>query len=101
MQPSRPTYEQDASKVISKRNCYVSALQANTDGTNDATVIMYDSATPTTDETLIVCRFKVLGVDNQQVRYFLSTLSLSQGCYVSISGTGASYFVDYIDGGTM
>jgi len=86
--------EQTASANIYASACYVAGLHIMTDGTNDAVVMMYDSATTTTTHKII--EFTVVGADNYGGKVWRWPVKVEHGIYVTVSGTGASYIVEYV-----
>jgi len=78
--------------VVPGTTCVIRTIKVVTDGTNNAKVIVYDSLTATgkvIDET------QVIGSNHWGGRAWIDGGIISTGIYVDVSGTGASYFVEY------
>ena len=67
-------------------------VQILTDGTNPATVIIYDAITATGTK---LYEAVVAGANNTQFDSFNVPIKASTGLYVSLSGTGATVIVYY------
>ena len=88
------SYEQTASANIYASASYIASLHVITDGTNDAVVNLYDSATTTTTHKII--EMTVVGADNYGGKVWKWPVKVNHGIYATVSGTGASYVVEYI-----
>jgi hypothetical protein len=74
--------------------CYLSGLTVYTDGTHDATVVVYDGTSTGGKE---ITRMKVFGglfVD--KLPPFAYPIFCNDGIYVSISGTDAGAIIEYM-----
>ena len=74
--------------------CYLTGLTVYTNGTNDATVVVYDGTSASGKE---VSRMKVFGglfVD--KLPPFTFPVFCQSGIYLTISGTGAGAIVEYM-----
>lgn len=81
---------------VSLLSCRLQSLQVNTDGTNPATVIVYDSENSTTSGKTILAKAIVPGLQGGEFRHFNDDgIYASRGLYVTISGTGAEAIVAY------
>jgi len=94
--PSILPGEKTASALIYTKvtgtTCLIKTIKVVTDGTNNAKAIVYDGTDATgtvIDETTIV------GADHWGGRTWPDGGIITTGIYVAISGTGASYFVEY------
>lgn len=90
---SESSGEQTASAQIYSGECYVSKIWVITDGTNDAKVIIYDSKTGSgkvVGEITVNGGSQFGGVANPYPVHH------NNGIYVTVSGSGASYIVEYI-----
>jgi len=87
--------EQTASALIYNGGCRLTAVEIITDGTNDAKLILYDS---TSAANKVVLEMTVVGAGNFGGRYWYYPITLNSGIYASISGTGASYIIEYMTG---
>lgn len=86
-----PSGEKTAAATIASKAAIVGGIVVNTDGTNDATCIVYDSAD---NSGPIVARIIVKGTDDtggQVIPFRTNT-----GLYVTIAGTGAKYQIYYL-----
>ena len=98
IEPSVSSGEQTISKVIYTVpsrgvKCYLAAVKVITNGTDNAKVIIDDSTDGTgtvKDETTVV------GGDHWGGRTWPYPVRMTTGIYVTVSGTGASYIVEYI-----
>jgi hypothetical protein len=85
--------KKSASGIITTGAAYLSAVQVLTDGSNDATVIIYDN---TSAAGTILFQGTVAGADSYGGRVWPWPVAARTGLYVAISGTGAGCFVEYI-----
>src|SRR5882757_9804218 len=76
-----------ASAVVSDHKDYLNGVLITTDGTNAATVIVYDNASAASGK--ILAKGVVAGATNQFHIAYHRGLQASNGLYVSIAGTGA------------
>jgi len=91
--PVIPTKEKSASALIFTGPCLLGGVKIITDGTNDATVKVYDALTATGDP---VDSWVVTGGNNYGgTQYGYTPVTLSTGLYISVSGTGAKYYAFY------
>lgn len=67
-----------------------------TDGTNDATIVVYDHASAASGTVLF--KGKVAGASNFGGATFEVPLRYSNGVYADVTGTGANYIIYYISG---
>jgi len=84
--------EQTADGLIFTGQANITAIQVVTDGTNDAKIIIYDN---TSAAGRVVFECTVTGASHYGGRVFVPPIELYDGIYADISGTGASYFVEY------
>lgn len=82
-----------ASAAVSALPAYVSSLQVVTDGTNQATVILYDN--PSAASGTVLVKIVVPGASGNGFMHFNSMLIANKGIYCSVSGTGAGAVVGY------
>ena len=92
--PSSSSTLLTASAVVCKLPAHLTSVQVVTDGTNPATVIVYDS--PTAASGNVLCQMLVPGAAGNANIAFNSFLVANQGLYCSISGTGAKAIVGFI-----
>ena len=83
-----------ASAVILTGPGYIHGFRVLTDGTNTGRVILYDSASATTDEDKIIDEDAAVGADLKGGNMNLDC-EVQRGLYVAVSGTGAYYVVVY------
>lgn len=88
--------EKIADAVVYSKKCYITAVEVITDGSNDAVVVIYDS--PTGANGSVIKEITVAGGDNYGGRNWVFPRKCD-GIYVDVSGTGASYIIEYIKGG--
>lgn len=96
-QASYSSGEITSSEQVYTSESYVTALIIYTDGTNNATVALYDTAdADTTNDPLIWASSIVAGTDGYGGRTWTFPVRAANGLYLTISGTGASAIVEYI-----
>lgn len=86
--------EKTASAVISAGPCLLTGAMVITDSSNDATLVLYDNASAASGTVL--GEFKVAAADFYGGRGWQNPVQCFNGIYASISGTGASYVVEYV-----
>lgn len=84
--------EKTSSVAISAIPCLFTGIEVITDGTNPATVILYDNAT--TNSGTKLCEITVVGAENYG-GFTPPPTKAHNGIYAAISGTGASCIVFY------
>jgi hypothetical protein len=78
--------------VVRGTKCYIKAIKVVTDGTNAGKAIVYDG----TDATgTVIDETTVIGTNHWGGRTWPDGGIINTGIYVAISGSGASYFVEY------
>jgi hypothetical protein len=70
----------------------INALTVFTDGTNDATVSLYDN---TTNSGKISVKGLCVGANKVQHFIFENPVFMQDGLYAAVTGTGASFIVFY------
>lgn len=83
-----------ASELIFTGKPALTSIILLTDGTNDATLTVYDN---TEASGKIVREFKIKGAENFGGMVIKNPIFILNGIYAELSGIGASYFVDYIE----
>lgn len=87
--------EQSSTATVKTGECLLAGVKVFTDGTNDATVVVYDN---TAASGKVVDKYKVTGTENYGgTIYGKAPIEISNGIHVTVSGTGASYLVNYFD----
>lgn len=81
--------------VIAVGRSRVNAVTVLTDGTNAATVILYDNASAASGKVL--AKVIVPGANRTEHVVFFNPIVAENGVFASVSGTGAEYIV-YIGG---
>ena len=92
--PAISSGEKTSSAVIKAGRCFLSSVLVITDGTNPATIIIYDNATEAAGKKL--AEFLVAGATGYGGRNWTFPIRCDNGIYCSISGTGASAIVEYV-----
>jgi hypothetical protein len=82
-----------ASAVVSDHKDYLNAVVVNADGTNIATVIVYDNASAASGKVL--AKVVVPASSRTQSIVFNRGVQSSNGLYISIAGIGAEAQVYY------
>jgi hypothetical protein len=85
--------ELTASAAVAAQKSILGGVLIMTDGTNDATIIIYDHATAASGTK--IWESVITGSDNYGGGIFPHPIRCANGIYVSISGTGASAIVFY------
>lgn len=83
--------EQTTTKCVITGPCKMSGLGIITDGTNTAKVIIDDS---TDGSGTVNWEQSVVGANHYGGRNWTDPLEFDNGIYVTVSGTGASYFIE-------
>ncbi len=97
---TQTTYEQtaDGDALVSGEGA-VCAVHVITDGTNDATVILYDTATAAAGAAATkLAEIKVIGADNYGGKVWVHPVNFETGLSADVEGDGASYIIEYIEG---
>ena len=92
---SYSTYEKIADAQILTKGGSLCSVLIMTDGTNAARLILYDSATTTTDVTKKLMEITVAGADNYGGRIWADPVKFTEGIYADINGTDASYIIEW------
>lgn len=87
--------EKTADAVICNKPCFITAVEIITDGTNDARLILYDSALESTSEK-VVFEMTVIGISHFGGREPAFPPFCRSGLYADVNGTGASYIIEYV-----
>jgi hypothetical protein len=91
------SYEKVADATIHTGACLLVSVLVITDGTNAATVFLYDKPSVTgIDPANKLAEFTVAGAAGYGGRNWVFPIACSSGIYVDVTGTGASYIVEYI-----
>ena len=85
--------EQTSSTAVLTGSGCITGIKVITDGTNDATLIVYDN---TAASGTVVDETKVNGANHYGGRNVIFPIKVDNGIYAAISGTGASYIIEYI-----
>lgn len=94
---SYSSYEKIADAQIVPNSGAVCSILIMTDGTNDAKVILYDvSAAGDIAVTNKISEITVVGADNYGGRAWPYPVRFSNGLYADVTGTGASYIIEWI-----
>ena len=93
---SRTSYEKTANAQIMVGGLIVSSCLVITDGTNDAVVNLYDvAASADAAAGNKIFQWTTTGTSNQDGRNWFEPVQLKKGLWATVSGTGASYIVEY------
>ena len=85
--------EQTATGVIYNGECFLTAVEVITDGTNAAKLIVYDALST---DGKVVFEITVTGGSHYGGRLWIPKLRMQSGIYAVLSGTGApSFIVEY------
>lgn len=92
-QKSKSSGEKTESAIINSGICLLASVLVITDGTNAATVIIYDNTAASGKK---IAEFVVAGTTQYGGRNWVFPVECKTGIYCAISGTGASSIVEYI-----
>lgn len=96
MRYSKSTYELTSDTQITTKPGVLCSCLILTDGTNDATVIIYDvDDVADIDPTNKLFEWTVTGANNSGGRNWTSPVSFVSGLYMDITGTGASTIIEF------
>lgn len=87
--------EKTADAAIYSAPCLLAAVLVITNGTDDAKLIIYDN---TSAAGKVVLEITVTGSDNYGGVIYNFPKIMNIGIYCDVSGTGASYIIDYVVG---
>ena len=93
--PSASSGEQTSDGAVATIGGYIAGVEIITDGTNDVKLILYDNASAASGTVLF--EGTVLGGSHFGGRVWSYPVIYDNGIYADITGTGASYIVEYID----
>lgn len=85
--------EKTSDTAVVAQECFLIGVLVITDGTNDATVILYDD--PDSADGTKLWEIVVTGSDNYGGGLFPYPIRASTGIYADLTGTGASVIVYY------
>lgn len=93
---SRSSYELTSDTQVIKKKGFLCSVLVLTDGTNDATVAVYDvNAAGDIDPANKLFEWKVTGANNAGGRNWTCPVKFEKGLYVTLTGTGASCIVEH------
>ena len=93
-QGAKSSGEQTADAAIMAAPGYITAVYIITDGSTNAKVILYDNASAASGTVML--EMTVVASDNYGGRSWVFPAEFFNGIYVDVSGSGASYIVEYI-----
>lgn len=85
--------EQTSDSLIVSGKVYITSIKVITNGTNDATLVTYDAKVA---DGKVIDETKVIGADNYGGLKWLFPIECNDGIYADVTGTGASYIIEYI-----
>lgn len=85
--------EKTSDAAVVATSCKITSLGVFTDGTNDAKVVLYDNASAASGAVIWECT--VNGGDHYGGRDWNFPRLCFNGIYADVTGTGASYIVEY------
>jgi len=96
MGTARSTHELTTSTQVKVGYGLLTSIQIATDGTNDATVIAYDvAASGSAAAGNKIFEFTVAGAHNYGGRDWSVPVRFTNGLYITVSGTGASFIAEW------
>ena len=84
-----------ADSLICDAPCVLTGVQLYSDGTNAATLILYDSQNA--DGKIVYKAACLTNASNSDHRDWVHPIKCNDGLYADITGTNAGYIVEYID----
>lgn len=93
MASSRSSGLKTADAVIQTGRNRINAVTLITDGTNAASVIVYDN--PSAASGLVLAKVTASGAQNTMHVIFENPVAAEDGLYADVTGTGAGYIVYY------
>lgn len=94
---AKTSYEKTEDATIYSGPCLLTSLEVITDGTNAATVILYDlTSSSGAAATNKLWESTVAGATGYGGRNWTAPVRCANGIYADVNGTGASYIVEYI-----
>lgn len=94
LEPAYSSGEQGSSGVVSSDPCYLVGVSIHTNGSADAILKIYDHASAASGT--VKEHITVKGADYYGGRVHINPIIMDNGIYASISGTSASYIVEYL-----
>ena len=92
-QGSTSSGEQTADAAVFTGRAYICAVHVITDGMNDATLVIYDN---TAGSGKVVSEIFVSGGSGHGGRVWAYPVFVENGLYADVTGTDASYIIEYI-----
>ena len=86
--------EQTSDAAVATAKCYITSILIITNGSDNAKVVLYDNASAASGT--VILEMTVVGVDNYGGRNYQYPVKCTNGIYADVTGTGASYIVEYI-----
>lgn len=94
---AKTSYEKTEDATIYSGPCLLASILVITDGSNAATVILYDKASVTgIAATNKLWEGTIAGATGYGGRNWTAPVRCTTGIYADVNGTGASYIVEYI-----
>lgn len=78
---------------MKSQSCLIGGILVITDGSNNATCTVYDSADESYTGKKVVWKNTDAAANNYGGGFFVAPIYCDYGCYVVISGTGASFII--------
>ena len=88
--------EKTADAAVFAAKCAITAIYIITDGTNDAKLVIHDHASAASGT--VVHEQTIKGSDHYGGLVLPFPKSMENGIYCNVTGTGASYIIDFIPG---
>jgi hypothetical protein len=94
---AKTSYEKTVDATIYSGPCLLTSILIITDGTNAATVILYDlTSSSGAGATNKLWEGTIAGATGYGGRNWTAPVRCTTGIYADVTGTGASYIVEYI-----
>jgi len=90
---SNSSGKQTSDGIIYTGMCAITAVTVHTDGSNDATLVVYNGTTTGGTDVLTI---KVNAADQYGGKVYTFPLTCGTGIYADITGTNAYYYIEYI-----
>ena len=93
-QGAKSSGEKTSDAAVVASGGFLTSVYVITDGSNNAKVIIYDNASAASGTVLL--EMTVIASDQYGGRSWVFPAEFYNGIYVDVTGTGASYIIEYI-----
>ena len=97
METSKSSGHLIANTVVCDNPCFLSGVQHFSDGTNAATLVIYDDASALTTGKILWKSSLLTNATNFVPHSWHRPVECKNGIYVVVSGTGCGFVVEYME----